>query len=88
MLGLVAFVLLVWMSFRFLARQKTTLGKAVVTAFVIWSVMTMMHSAMRLVAPSLVFGLAASLMLAETARGRLQPARPPGPRGPGRGHER
>lgn len=77
-LGLAAFLLLVWMSVAFFLRQETKQGRALVTAFVVWSVVTMLHSAMRLVAPSLVFGMAAALIY-ERARSRRWREEEPAP---------
>jgi O-antigen ligase len=57
--GLVAIILMLVMAFGFYRRAPDALAKAFVGAFVVWSMSEMLHSAMRLVAMSFVFGLAA-----------------------------
>jgi hypothetical protein len=57
-LGVAAVLLLFVMASRALRAAGTVQEKALVIALVAWSFLTMSHSAMRLAAPSLVFGLA------------------------------
>ena len=58
LLGAAALVALFVMGFRALRAAPSVNDKALVAALLAWSMLTMSHMAMRIVAPSLVFGLA------------------------------
>ena len=58
LLGAGAVTLLFVMAFRALQGARAMRDKALVAALLAWSLLTMSHMAMRIVAPSLVFGLA------------------------------
>lgn len=57
--GLAALSLLLWMSIRNLRRAQPGHGRAFAAALITWSFFYMLTAAMRLVAPSFTFGLAA-----------------------------
>jgi hypothetical protein len=57
-LGLGALLLLAVMAFQALQAARNVQAKALVAAFLTWSILSMLHAGMRTVAPSLVFGLA------------------------------
>lgn len=61
--GLIALLLLLVMSARNIRRAQTPAQKGLVAAMVVWTLLFMLNSAMRLVAPALVFGLAFALLL-------------------------
>jgi O-antigen ligase len=65
--GMAALVLLLAAGYRRVQRARTPTGKAVVVAFIIWTLLFMLVNAMRLVAPSLAYGLCFAAMLPETA---------------------
>lgn len=56
-LGLLALLLLAGASVRNLRRQRNSAGKALVAALIVWALLFMLGSAMRLVAPAALFGL-------------------------------
>jgi hypothetical protein len=58
--GLLALGFLAWMTIGRAMRPMGPLEKGLVLALMAWALLTMAHSAMRLVAPSFVFGLAAA----------------------------
>jgi hypothetical protein len=60
------------MALQGLKAARTVQEKALVAALFAWSFITMSHMAMRIVAPSLVFGLAFAI----PASGRQRPAPP------------
>jgi hypothetical protein len=61
--GLVAMLILLWMALqRFISRLPSQ-NKAYTLAFITWALLFMTHAAMRLVAPSFVFGLASATLL-------------------------
>lgn len=67
-LGLVALLILAAViAKRFFARLSPR-AKAYVVSFTVWALLYMAHSATRLVAPSLMFGLAAAVFLTEESR--------------------
>jgi hypothetical protein len=72
LLGMGALLVLVVMAFQALRAARTVEEKALVAALLAWSCVTMSHSAMRIVAPSLVFGLAFAI----PAIGHPKPAAP------------
>jgi len=74
--GIGAALLLVALGFRLVRRGTTPYERAVAAGLVCWSFLTMMHSAMRVVAPALVFGLAAVRL--QAARVAYRPAQDPG----------
>ncbi|HEX8217926.1 MAG TPA: O-antigen ligase family protein [Chloroflexia bacterium] len=55
--GLIAFLLLLVMSYQNYRRAQGTAQKGFVAAMVVWTMLFMLNSAMRLVAPALIFGL-------------------------------
>jgi hypothetical protein len=63
--GINALLLLLAMAIRNLKRANTTEGKMLVTSFLVWSLLFMAANAMRLVAPSLLFGLTFATFLPE-----------------------
>jgi hypothetical protein len=56
--GLAALVLLMAVAIRNVRRAETSWEKAIVVAFMCWSLLFMVTTAMRLVAPSFIFGIA------------------------------
>jgi hypothetical protein len=74
LLGVGALLLLLVMALQGLKAARTVQEKALIAALLIWSVSSMLHTAMRTVAPSLVFGLAfaipASRQMSLRLRGR------------------
>jgi hypothetical protein len=66
-LGLAAFVLILLMGAVNLKRARTTFARATVAALICWSLLYMSVNAMRIVAPSFIFGLT----FAEITKGRL-----------------
>lgn len=72
LLGLDALLLLLVMAIRNFRRASTAESKMLVTSFLVWSLLFMAGSAMRIVAPSFLFGLSFAMFLPE---GRLQYAR-------------
>jgi hypothetical protein len=56
--GIGAMMLLMGMALQFLARAKTNVQRGIVVGMVMWTFFFMSTSAMRLVAPSFIFGLA------------------------------
>jgi hypothetical protein len=70
LLGVGALLVLLVMALQALRAAQTLQEKALVAALLVWSCVTMSHSAMRIVAPSLVFGLAFTI----PARGHASPA--------------
>lgn len=72
LLGLDALLLLLVMAIRNFRRANTTEGKVLVTSFLVWSLLFMAGSAMRIVAPSFLYGLSFATFLPD---GRLLYAR-------------
>lgn len=70
LLGAAALVALFVMMFRAMRASQTANDKALVAALLVWSMLTMSHMAMRIVAPSLLFGLAFAI----PASGHIRPA--------------
>jgi hypothetical protein len=62
-LGLLALLVLLTMSLGPVRKPLPSLEKAYTVSFTVWALLTMLHSAMRLVAPSFAFGLASATML-------------------------
>ena len=69
LLGVAALLVLFVMAFQTLRGARTLQEKALVAALLAWSFITMSHAAMRIVAPSLAFGLASAI----PGRGVTQP---------------
>jgi hypothetical protein len=63
--GLLALLLLLFMSARNVRWAQTVAQKALVTAMIVWTLLFMLNSAMRLVAPAFVFGLTFARFLSE-----------------------
>ena len=74
LLGVAALLVLFTMAFQRLQAARTVQEKAFVAALLAWSFITMSHAAMRIVAPSLVFGLASAVQGSGLTR-REAPAR-------------
>jgi hypothetical protein len=79
-LGLIALLILVWISATRLMRTADPICKACHCSFTAWALLFMLHSAMRLVAPCLLFGLASANILSnqqdireETGTGQILP---------------
>ena len=66
-LGLLALFILLAMSLGRVWKSLPSLEKAYTVSFTAWALLTMLHSAMRLVAPPFAFGLASATMLSEDA---------------------
>jgi hypothetical protein len=77
--GFVALLILGWMTWRRLSTSLPAETKAYAVGMTVWALLFMSHAAMRLVAPSFLFGLAAAQFLPAPAPGRPQGllARPP-----------
>jgi O-antigen ligase len=85
--GLGALVLLVAAAFGNFRRAPTLLGKALVLSTVVWSFLYMTNAAMRLVAPSFMFGIGFAMFSPRRQPWRGGPNRPPiPPRLPGRSY--
>jgi hypothetical protein len=65
LLGLTGLILLLSAAMQNLKRAPTAKAKAMVAAMMAWSLFFMLISAMRLVAPSLTFGLTFANLIAE-----------------------
>lgn len=74
--GLVAMLLLLLMALQHLKRANPGPGKASTAAMISWSFFYMMTAAMRLAAPSFVFGLAAANLIAEVNPAAETPPQP------------
>jgi O-antigen ligase len=66
--GLTAIVLLLCMAFQNFRKSPTPRGKALAGSMTVWSLLFMIGAAMRLVAPSFVFGLTAATILPDIDR--------------------
>jgi O-antigen ligase len=64
-LGILSMILLIWMAFGKFTMRIPPNRKAYSVAFVTWALLFMTHSAMRLAAPSFLFGLASATLLPE-----------------------
>ncbi len=64
-LGLLALLTLLWISLQRFTTQSRPLTKAYNVSLTVWALLFMAHSAMRLVAPSLMFGLASAAIVFE-----------------------
>ena len=64
-LGLLALLTLLWMSLKRFLRRLPPTSKAYVLSFTVWALLFMFHSAMRLVAPSFIFGLGSATISLE-----------------------
>ena len=64
--GLIALMLLGWMSYQRLRRPAPLLSKAIVAAFTAWSLLYMFHAAMRMSIVSFIFALGSSFLLARS----------------------
>jgi hypothetical protein len=67
-LGLIALILLLVAAIRTIQNAKSTKAKAVAASLVAWSFLYMLNAAMRVVAPSFVFGLAFATISSEDSR--------------------
>jgi O-antigen ligase len=56
-LGLLSLLLLIVMSAKRIFRRNSPLKKAIIVSFTVWTILYMFHSATRLAAPSVIFGL-------------------------------
>jgi O-antigen ligase/polysaccharide polymerase Wzy-like membrane protein len=68
LLGVGALLLLLAMALQGLKAARSVQEKALVAALLIWSISSMLHAAMRTVAPSLVFGLAFAIPASRPSR--------------------
>ncbi|HWP42237.1 MAG TPA: hypothetical protein VNO14_03300 [Blastocatellia bacterium] len=73
--GFIALLLLLIFAARIVMRTRNVRDKAVVVALIAWSLLFMLNAAMRLVAPSFMFGLACVTLAPEAAAVRLAIAR-------------
>jgi len=64
--GIVAMLILLWMVLQRFIFKEPPEAKALSGAFTVWTMLFMLHAAMRLVAPSFVFGLASAHLLTES----------------------
>jgi O-antigen ligase len=62
-MGLFSLMILIWMSLKRFLNTADPQGKALVCSFTTWALLFMWHSAMRLVAPCLLFGIASANVL-------------------------
>jgi O-antigen ligase len=65
-MGMLALLTLVWMGLKRFSRRSDPASKAYSASFTVWALLFMLHSAMRLVAPSLMFGLAFSVFTVDS----------------------
>ncbi len=70
-LGILAICLLFIMALRNFLRARNAESKAIVMAAAAWSFLYMLNAAMRLAAPSFIFGLSFALLFIEARRGRF-----------------
>jgi O-antigen ligase len=61
--GVIAMLMLLWMAWRRFRRTETTTEKGIGLACMAWAVLYMGHSAMRLSAPALMFGLGSAMLV-------------------------
>jgi O-antigen ligase len=64
--GLFSLLILSWLSWQRFRAKQPPLEKAHVMCFTVWALLFMSHAAMRLAAPSFMFGLAAASLLFES----------------------
>ena len=64
--GIVAMLILFWLALQRFFVKLPLQSKAYGVAFITWALLFMLHSAMRLVAPSFLFGLAFATLLSES----------------------
>jgi hypothetical protein len=76
-LGLAALLILLFAGVKNLLRARTPKGKAIAAAFVGWSFMFMLNTAMRLVAPAFTMGLSFAALLPEQSAEDSKPGRSP-----------
>ena len=67
--GMAAIGILVWLTLSWWRRDAPALSTSLSMGFAAWALLTMAHSAMRLVAPAYCFGLAAAQLLADEEEG-------------------
>ncbi len=65
-LGVLALLILVWMGLKRFSRRSDPASRAYSVSFSVWALLFMLHAAMRLVAPSFMFGLASSVFTLES----------------------
>lgn len=75
--GLVAMILMLSMPWRNFRHAASARDRALIASFATWSAIFMVHSATRLAAPMLMFGLAAALTSARPKRGAQKGAPAP-----------
>ena len=80
-LGLVAMMILGWMSLRRLLRGSPHAGKALAAGFTVWTALFMFHAAMRMAAAGFIFAIGSAYLMAEAprpapVRGRHRPRLP------------
>ncbi len=66
--GFIAILVSLLMAFQHFRQSRTARGRAVAGSMTAWSLLFMIGAAMRLVAPSFVFGMAAATILPEDAK--------------------
>lgn len=76
-LGILAILLLFIMAIRNFLRARNAESKALVTSAAAWSFLFMLNSAMRLAAPSFLFGLSCALFFIEARKGLFDAYRIP-----------
>lgn len=65
-LGILAFLILFWLTLRRVFSRASVLSKAVEISLTVWALLFMYHAATRLAAPGFLFGLAAVTILVES----------------------
>jgi hypothetical protein len=63
--GLISLILYLVMAIKSFKNATSIGSKALVSVFIIWSTLSMLHIAMRLVAPAFIFGLAGALLMTD-----------------------
>lgn len=71
-LGLLALALLAAMAFRNIARVETSSDKGLVAGLLVWTLFFFLNSAMRMVAPSFIFGLTFAIAASSPPRGEAK----------------
>jgi cell division protein FtsW (lipid II flippase) len=65
MFGVLALLILVWITLGRVFARQPALSKAIVLSLTVWALLFMYHAATRLAAPGFIFGMAAATFLIE-----------------------